>query len=494
MPPRQRRKRLRNDRFCLQAATPVRDSQNLPFRRCISSGCSYTIKATDPLTAADPVGLHREGRKAREQPLRSQILEFHLCPHCTALVQGSAGRCARCRRGPASAKPLHKRLGSLRRVMSQRRERSYARKDISVGLCPNCQEVIPHDARRCGGCNWESEAAGGERANAHHRRLARSLRVALRYKRRIHCTYCGCTARTSNTFCSFCLTPFQAGALPLSPSALVGTELRRRWAQKGVERAALCPTCDIYVPEWAETCYCCGWECPPRTDLRSVFGALVQSARQRASLIGRRMADGDLCPTCDVCVPLSDHMCMICGWKPARERSFRDDLHALRAGKARWVGRIRQKRIRHCEHCELPLLAGNDLCMICGWKPDPGAIQRISAVQTRLRLSTVQFRLRKAAVQDNRESQCPNCRTALANNARSCGKCGWSNAPVLSRTRYPQLIGMVAICLVLFSSVTTILLQMADPTNTRGNVDRYGRNGSEKHRWEQILLTPTSAP
>lgn len=418
--------------------------------------------------------------------MRSQIVEFHFCPYCTALIRGKAGRCARCRRGAASSTPLQKRLGSLKGAMSRLRQRRYARKDIPVGLCPNCQGVMPQDAGRCSRCKWENSDAGGERSPAKPRRLAQRFRAAFGYKKKAYCTFCGCAVRTSAAFCPLCMTPFHPDALRPSLPALVGTQLRRRRAQKGVERAALCPTCDIYVPDWADTCYCCGWVCPPRTDLRAVFGVVVESTKQRAALIGRRQGeDGDLCPTCDVCVPRSDRMCMICGWKPARNHWFQDDLHALRTERARLASRARQKRMRLCEHCDLPLLPGYMLCMVCGWTPDPTPLQRITSVEPRRR---------KATVRDDQDSQCPNCRISLAENARHCSACGWSNGAVHSRARQPQMIWLVPICLVLFSSLMATLLQMADPANAHGHIDRYGRNGSQNHRWDMVLTSPTGEP
>jgi hypothetical protein len=41
------------------------------------------------------------------------------------------------------------------------------------------------------------------------------------------------------------------------------------------------------------------------------------------------------------------------------------------------------------------------------------------------------------------------------------------------------MIWLVPICLVLYGTLLITFLQMADPLNTSGHVDRYGRTGLE---------------
>ena len=420
--------------------------------------------------------------------MRSKLVEFHFCPCCNSPVQGKAGRCARCRWGPASSTSLQKGLSRLKKVMPRLRERRYAGKDVPLGICPNCREIVPQDARKCSRCNWESNYTGRDRSSGKQRRLVQSLHSALRYERRKNCTYCGCEVRTSNAFCPDCLTPFQTVEFRPSLSATAGAWIRSRRAKIGVERAALCPNCDLYVPPWADTCYCCGWICPPRPGVRAVLRTLGQNANQGASFITRlsvraSKADGDICPNCEVCIRPSDRICMICGWKPARRRRLQDHYRAFGAGRAQWARRVQQNRVRPCEQCDMALLPGYDLCMVCGWKPDPTALQRMIAVPAWKR---------KAVVQDRPEAQCPNCLIGLANKARQCGACGWNAEVVRSWGRHPRLIWLAPVCVALFCSLITVCLHAADPANTRGHIDRYGRNGSQRHPWDAILTNPHS--
>lgn len=406
--------------------------------------------------------------------MNSQVLEFRLCPHCTALIPVDAGRCARCKMSATEATPLRSRRSRLKRTIADLRARRYARQSIATGLCPNCREVIAHDARRCSGCDWIKVDGKRHRISERHRRLARSVRAALTYERIVFCTHCVCNVRSTTNFCPSCQNPFLPGNPRPSLQSRIGAHVRRRWARNALERATLCPTCDIYLPEWSDQCYCCGWLRPLRANTRTALRHLMQSAKhklqRKARPISPRVAKDSLCPTCEVCVPLSDPMCMICGWQPARKKSLRQSLGVLRAAGVRRALRQRQKRLRVCEHCDLPLLPGDALCMVCGWKPAPGAVQRLLAVR---------LRPRKAAVTGARQGLCPNCRTSLAEEAGRCGTCGWDSNPARSWARRPKMIWLVPICLVLYGTLMITLLQMADPLNNHDQVDRYGRTGPE---------------
>ncbi len=421
-----------------------------------------------------PYGLHRERQNERGKHLRSQILEFHFCLNCTALMPLNAAKCARCGQGTAPAPLLQKCAGRLKSVRADRRERRYGRKNIPLGLCPNCRTSIPHGARRCGHCNWASAYANQDKSTARHRRLFQTLRTTLRYEKILHCTFCACAVRTATNVCPLCLNPFQSGPPRLSRLSQIGTRLRLRKAKIAVEQAALCPTCDIYVPDWSESCYCCGWVRPLRTDAGTVLRSLLKSTKRKADLTVRMAAScltpgGELCPTCEVCIPTSDRMCMICGWKPVRAVSLREALTALRAERSCRAKRGRQEGRGVCEDCDLPILPGDALCMVCGWKPVPGTLQRILAVG---------FRPRKAVTQDDRQQQCPNCLMGLDDDAQHCDNCAWTGHSDRPWIRRPQVMWLLPICLVLFCSFTMMLLQMANTTNSTGDVDRYGRTGA----------------
>jgi hypothetical protein len=406
--------------------------------------------------------------------MRSQILEFRLCPNCTALMPVGAGKCARCKLSPDEIKPLPNRRNGLKRAKAHWRERRYARKSIVTGLCPNCRAVIARDARRCSACDWVKLDTTGELLSERRRRLMLSMRTALTYKRTVYCTQCACNVHSATNFCPVCQNAFLFNPPRPSSFALVAARLRQRWAKNAVERATLCPTCDIYLPEWSEQCYCCGWERPPGTNTRTALRYLRQSVGHRLSLLRRHRSHPekaeDLCPTCDVYIPTSDPMCMICGWMPERRKSLRDGYHALRIERARRAVEARQKRLRVCEHCDLPLLPGDSLCMVCGWKPAPTTAQRILS----LRLPT-----RKASVPVGRKRLCPNCRISLAADARHCAQCGWDKDPARTWARHPKMIWLVPICLVLYGTLLITFLQLADPLNNYGHVDRYGRTGME---------------
>ncbi|MCW3096609.1 MAG: hypothetical protein JWL77_2227 [Chthonomonadaceae bacterium] len=406
--------------------------------------------------------------------MRSQVLEFRLCPNCTALMPVNAKKCARCKLSPAAAKPLRSRRSHLKHAMAHLRARRYLRKAIATGLCPNCRGVIARDARRCSECDWIRIDSRRELVSEKHRRLALSVRAALTYEKIRYCVHCTSRVRSSTDFCPLCQNAFLFVGPTFSLFARVGTHLRKQQARSAVERATLCPTCDIYLPGWSEQCYCCGWSRPPGTNMRTAFRYLVQSTRRKVRLTARRashrVTTEDLCPTCEVYIPASDPMCMICGWKPVRKRSLRDASHALRAERANRAILARQKRLRICEECDLPLLPGDALCMVCGWKPAPNAAQRLLAVCVRAR---------KAAVKGERHRLCPDCRISLEENARHCGACGWDRDPARSWARHPRMIWLVPICLVLYATVLITFLQMADPQNDYGHVDRYGRTGLE---------------
>ena len=406
--------------------------------------------------------------------MRSQILEFRLCPNCTALMQASASRCARCKMRPAAATSLYKRRNRLKSALTHLRAHRYSRKDIATGRCPNCCCLLPDDARRCGQCDWMSIDGERDRSAEKRRRLALSLRAALTYERVVFCTHCACNVRTTTNFCSVCQNSFQAGPPLSSVFSHVGRRLRRRWARNAVERATLCPACDIYLPDWSAKCYCCGWRRPASTNMRTALHHIVQSTGQRLRLTVRlafcRVKAEDFCPSCEVYVPPADAMCMICGWKPARRRSLRKGLRALQTEGVRRAMQARQKKMRLCEHCDLAIKPGDALCMVCGWKPAPGAVERIK---------TVRIRPRKAAAADGLQRLCPNCRTSVGEEARRCGSCGWERDPARTWARHPRMIWLVPICLALYVTLTATFLQMADPLNKANHIDRYGRTGRE---------------
>jgi hypothetical protein len=405
--------------------------------------------------------------------LRTKVLEFRVCPHCSALMPSRAGKCTRCSLSPAALAPFHKRCNRLRRAVAHLRERRYARKKIPVGSCPNCCEQFPHKARRCLHCDWikndEKRAHSAERS----RRLSLSLRAALTYEKKIYCTRCACVVRTTTNFCPVCQDPFPPEASPASALCVVGAFLRRERMKKAAERATLCPNCEIYLPVRSAQCYCCGWSHPASLDRLAVLRDLVHRAGEKLARPVRRAAleeqeRANLCPNCDVCVPCSNALCMICGWKPPRRLSLRESFRIVRAQRQRQAVVACQQKLRICEECDLALHPGQPLCMVCGWEPAPNTIQR---------LRSMRLPARKKRVRAEHEALCPNCRTAMEGKAGRCGHCGWDRNPARSWARRPQMIWLVPICLVLYCTLLTTCLQMADPTG--GLTDRYGRRGSE---------------
>jgi len=197
------------------------------------------------------------------------------------------------------------------------------------------------------------------------------------------CPHCTALTSISAKRCMCCNMCPDAVSMPQRSHHRVERGLpRRRHARMAAERATFCPACDIYLPAWAEQCYCCGWSRPEGVDMRTALRYLIQSAERKVQriapcLASRRPTLEDLCPHCDVCVPPSDSLCMICGWKPDRKRSLRDAWHALQQEQAHRAVQARRRRVQVCEHCDLPLLPGDGLCMACGWRPAPGRLRRM---------------------------------------------------------------------------------------------------------------------
>lgn len=350
------------------------------------------------------------------------------------------------------------------------RARRYARKEIATGFCPNCFGLLPDDARQCSQCDWHSMDSQRDRATDKRRRLALKIRATLTYERVVFCTHCACNVRTTTDFCSVCQNSFQAQIPLVSDLTRVRTHLRAERTRKAVAYATLCPHCEILLPDWSEQCFCCGWERPARANMSAAFRHLVQSATLSVSPAPRRVKTEDVCPTCDVCVPPFEKMCMICGWEPLRKPSLRDGLRTLHAEKAQRAMQARQKKLRVCAHCDLPLLPGDSLCMVCGWQPAPSAVQRLSAMR---------LRPRKVVAAGRPQHCCPTCQTALAQNSKHCRNCGWDPDPASSWARRPKMIWLAPVCLTLYTFLILMFLQMADPENKTGQVDRFGRTGQE---------------
>lgn len=77
------------------------------------------------------------------------------------------------------------------------------------------------------------------------------------------------------------------------------------------------------------------------------------------------------------------------------------------------------------------------------------------------------------------QALCPNCRMPLAHAAPRCTDCGWDRDPSRFWLHYPQMIWLIPICLILYATLLTTFLHMADPVNAYSAVNQYGYTHQE---------------
>jgi hypothetical protein len=258
--------------------------------------------------------------------------------------------------------------------------------------------------------------------------------------------------------------------------------LRRRWVKRAAQNAMICPICSVQVPPWAPGCLCCGWE-RPRPDgkvalMRHAFAEVKGEVLER--IHAHNEPPGDLCPECDVLIPLTDRHCMICGWVPDRKKTILDAAgFLLEEIKVRGSAED-LPNLNLCKDCQVPMPPKAKMCLVCGWAPP---------VKNPVLRYLRKKRVRKFRKYGPSWRPCPNCRLPLTRHAVKCMACGWEKRPTRYWGKAPRAIWVTMAVLVVASyfAFQYFMVLASGGSGVGFGQDQYGRNRFD-------TSPPTQAP
>lgn len=344
--------------------------------------------------------------------------------------------------------------------------------------CPDCREQIPRKAKRCRFCGWQGGYRAIVRPTLRHF-LLRLVNLNLRRSgETMPCPHCQWAMPAKARRCPLCLRPPEATVPdPIWPMRL-WLKLRRRWVNWLARDAMICPICSVQVPPWAPGCLCCGWERPRAMGKIATMGYAF--AEVRGEMMDRLHpqavpAAGDICPDCDILVPPSDRRCLICGWTPDRKTTMRDAANYLLA-EIKQRGTVDEDyELNTCKVCQVPMPRSARICLVCGWAPPVK-----NPVMRYLRKKKV----RKYRKYGPTWRPCPNCRVPLTRHAVKCVTCGWEKRPVRYWGRGPRALWltMTLVVLVSYFAFQYFVVLASGGRAFGSNQDRYGRTRTNMGR------------
>ncbi|MCW3095211.1 MAG: Double zinc ribbon [Chthonomonadaceae bacterium] len=370
----------------------------------------------------------------------------------------------------------HKMLGMSYDV-SQRTGRAFA-------PCPDCQEQIPKNAKRCRYCGWQGGYRSIVRPTLRHF-LLRLVNLNLsRSSETIPCPHCQWAMPATAKRCPLCLRSPEVVTLEPSRPVQAWMHLRRQWVKRVARNAVVCPQCSVQVPPWAPGCLCCGWERPRAAGKVAMMGYAL--AEVKGEVLDRirpsvEPPPGDICPECDILVPRSDRRCMICGWVPDRKKTIRDAAGYL-LDEIKQRGAIEDMPdLNLCKGCHVPMPPNARMCLVCGWAPP-------------VKNPILRY-LRKKKVRSFRKHgpswrPCPSCRLPLTRHSVKCMACGWEQKPIRYWGKTPRGI-WATMAFVAVASYFAFQYFVVLAAGGSFGQDQYGRNRFERN---STIRVPVAAP
>lgn len=372
----------------------------------------------------------------------------------------------------------HKTIGIGYRV-SQQAGRAFV-------PCPDCQEQIPKNSKRCRYCGWQGGYRSIVRPTLRHF-LLRLVNLNLsRSGETIPCPHCQWAMPITAKRCPLCLRSPEVVIPEPSRPVRAWMHLRRQWVKRAARNAIVCPVCSVQVPPWAPGCLCCGWERPRSQGKIAMMGYAF--AEVKGEVLDRiRPSDepsGDICPECDVLVPRSDRRCMICGWVPDRKKTIRDAAGFL-LEEIKQRGAVETMPDVHlCQGCQVPMPPNARMCLVCGWAPP-------------VKNPVLRY-LRKKKVRKFRKHgpswrPCPSCSLPLTRHAVKCMACGWEQRPTRYWGRAPRGIWFAMAVLVIASyfAFQYFVVMAVGGNGLGGDLDQYGRDRFER---KSAIRPPEPSP
>ena len=416
------------------------------------------------------------------------VQNYYQCPNCASPIHRRRKTCRRCGWGRPLSHHIPERIRTSQRKILGVGYRVYRWSGRPCAPCPDCNEQIPKRSRRCRFCGWEGGYRTIVRPTLRHF-LLRLINFNLRRSREtVPCPHCQWAMPAQARRCPLCMRSPEVD-IP-EPLLLIRPwlHLRRLWVRWAVRDAMMCPECSVQVPPWAPGCLCCGWERPRAggkiATMRYAFEEVKGEVRERFRPSEEPPA-GDICPECDVVIPLSDRRCMICGWAPDRKKTMLDAAGFL-------LEEIKQRNavesdldLNACKVCQVPMSPRARMCLVCGWAPP---------VKNPVLRYMRKTRVRKFRKYGPTWRPCPNCRVPLTRHAVKCMACGWEKSPTRYWGKSPRALWLTLSLLVVcgYFAFQFLVVMAAGGSGMDPLVDEYGRDRFEKRKVPTAPLPPPS--